>query len=415
MMSEQRQILTCRLCDGASLSEILDLGRLCYTGRFPAEDQEDPPSAPLAIVQCKHCSLVQLKHSYPPEEMYGMTYGYRSAVTETMRKHLNKIKSLAFEWMQSKGSLKVLDIGSNDGTLLNCFNDGQTELTGIDPCADKHRDNYPERAIVINKFFSATNVQETSGPNKFDIITSIAMFYDIENPVQFAKDIHALLAAEGVWIAEQTHSHTLIEANCYDSICHEHVTYLSLGVMEDICEHAGLKILDIRTNNINGGSLAAVIAKKDSAHRPNITSIHRFNDKEQALNLIEDKVWSDFRARVEKHRNDLSSYIEEARKSGKTVLGYGASTKGNVLLQYCGVTRELVPAILERDPNKFGKVTPGTRIPIISEEEGRAMNPDVLLVFPWHFKDEIIRREEKFLKSGGTLLFPFPTIEVIRK
>lgn len=416
MGQSPERITHCRLCGSEEFNDVLDLGNMPYTGRFPNSDEQDPPSVPLAAVQCKKCHLIQLAHTYPLDEMFGDTYGYRSSITETMRNHLNDIKNLAMSWKRErKSDLNILDIGSNDGTLLGFFSGDDNTLTGIDPCSHKHVDNYPEGARVISNFFSEQNVRQKVGDEKFDIITSIAMFYDIDDPASFARDIHSLLENDGVWITEQTHSHTLIESTCYDSICQEHVTYLSLGAMEKICETANLKIVDIITNNMNGGSFAAVIARNDSKLTPNEEAIKAFRDRENELRLNQDDVWIDFKKNVEKHREDLKSFLNDAKNSGKKIFGYGASTKGNVVLHYCGLTKEDIPAILERDPLKYGKVTPGTRIPIISEDEGRSQNPDVLVVLPWHFRDEIVKREAKFLENGGTLLFPLPEMEAVTR
>lgn len=409
-------IKQCRLCGGDNIEEILDLGVQCYTGRFPLQGESDPPSAELVICRCNNCNLVQLQHFHASDEMYGMTYGYRSSVTKTMRDHLMEVKDVAIKWVDGeRDDLKVLDIGSNDGTLLGYFNDMTDKLVGIDPCVNKHLDNYPESAQPISAFFSACAIAENAIYKKFNIVTSIAMFYDLDNPIEFACDVSSILDDNGIWITEQTHSHTLIESNCYDSICHEHATYLSLEAMEEICRRAKLKILDVHTNNINGGSFRLVISKSESSLTANEAAIEEFRIAENMLALKDKRVWDLFRSDVKKHKNELFDYISNAYKEGKTVLGYGASTKGNVLLQYCGIDKKYMKAILERDPRKYGMETPGTRIPIISEEEGRAMNPDVLVVFPWHFREEIISREKEFLNSGGVLLFPLPTIDIVTK
>lgn len=409
------EIQACRLCGSGELKDILDLGSQSYTGRFIKSGEDNPPYERLAISRCEDCGLVQLKDTYPDTEMYGDTYGYRSSITDTMRQHLKGVGEYAVSNSRKDLALRVLDIGSNDGTLLNVFDDGKNILVGIDPCASKYIDNYPEKAQVVSDFFSAENLRKNDAPLAFDIVTSIAMFYDLNDPTSFARNIHSVLDDDGIWITEQTHSHTLIESNAYDSICHEHATYLSLRAMEEICRDVGFRILDISTNNINGGSFRTTIAKVGSSHSVNEDAIQRFRDKENSLFLDRSEVWEEFNTRVYRHRDELRAKISDYVENGLTVFGYGASTKGNVILQFCNISPELMPVILERDANKFGLLTPGTQIPIVSEEEGRGMRPDVLVVFPWHFKSEIIKRENDFLMGGGTLLFPLPEIEIVTK
>lgn len=409
------EIRACRLCGSGDLNDILDLGSQSYTGRFIKNGENNPPYERLAILRCESCGLVQLKDIYPDTEMYGNTYGYRSSITDTMTQHLKEIGEYAVSNSRKNKALYILDIGSNDGTLLNIFDNGENILVGIDPCANKHKDNYPKNALVVNDFFSKENLRKSDSPLAFDIVTSIAMFYDLNDPISFAKNIHSVLDDDGIWITEQTHSHTLIESNAYDSICHEHATYLSLRAMEKICRKVGFRILDISTNSINGGSFRTTIAKIDSKHLVNEEAIQRFRDKENSLLLDNDDVWEKFNAKVHLHREELQAKIKFYNQNGLTVFGYGASTKGNVILQFCDISSDLMPVILERDANKFDMLTPGTQIPIVSEIEGREMNPDVLVVFPWHFKAEIIKREKDFLMNGGTLLFPLPEIEEVTK
>ncbi len=404
----------CRVCNHNDLTKILSLGDQSYTGRFPKPTDQDPPIEEISIVRCEKCGLVQMEYIYPPDEMYGQTYGYRSSITETMRNHLQGIRDLSLSWHKKSSLKNVLDIGSNDGTLLGFFNKKSENIVGIDPCAGKHIENYPKNATIIEDFFTKENV-ERSFSEKFDVVTSISMFYDLDDPVKFALDIKRILSDDGLWICEQSHSHSLIESNCYDSICHEHATYLSLSTFERICNEVGLKILDIRTNNINGGSFALVMSHESSNYNQDFNNINNFKQKEHDLKINAKETWIEFKYQVQKHKDDLINCIKQLKSENKKIFGYGASTKGNVILQYCGFSSKEIQFMLERDHLKYGLITPGSKIPIISEEEGRKMNPDVLIVFPWHFKDEIIKRESQFLEKGGKLLFPLPKIEIISK
>jgi hypothetical protein len=283
----------------------------------------------------------------------------------------------------------VLDIGSNDGTLLAC---------------------YPE---VVSNFFSATEFQRRFGTRKAKIITSFAMFYDLESPVSFVEEVSSVLADDGIWHLEQSYLPAMLEANAYDTICHEHLEYYGLKQIKWVIERCGLKILDVELNDINGGSFAVTVAKVQSVLRPNRSAIERILGEEEAYGLQTLRPYEQFRERVWKHREELLATLTRLRGQGATVAGYGASTKGNVILQFCGLDGRLVPYIAEVNADKFGRFTPGTHIPIISEAEAHAMSPDYFLVLPWHFRENLIQREAAFLKRGGKMIFPLPRIEIV--
>ena len=240
------------------------------------------------------------------------------------------------------------------------------------------------------------------------------MFYDLESPVSFAQQIESVLADDGVWHFEQSYMPSMLRTNSYDTICHEHLEYYSLAAVKLILEKANLKIVDVVMNSVNGGSFAVTATKlSNKSIKPNQAVINWLLEQEDLMGLNTPRPYRDFEERVFRHRDDLVRLIRALNADGKKVLGYGASTKGNVLLQFCGFTDKDIVAIAEVNPEKYGCVTPGTHIPIISEEEAKAMKPDYFLVLPWHFKDGIVRREKDYLSQGGKMIFPFPEIEII--
>ena len=324
----------CRLCDSQKYSEILNLGDMSLTGVFLKEGDKVPKSQ-LALFFCENCSLVQLSETYDKNEMFGNFYMYRSSITDTMKNHFNEIVDISKTWLEDLNGTNVLEIASNDGTLINMLNKYDLKTTAIDPSAEQYFYNYPDETDVYVDFFDKDFNNKFEIKSKFDLIISLAVLYDVDNPVSFAKTIYNNLDDNGIWITEQTSSLTLLDTNAYDSICHEHLTYLSYKTLNEICQLAGLRIIDAYKNDINGKSFVLVITKND------------------------------------------------------------------------------LPYILERDEKKYGLETPGSQIPIISEKEGKDYNPVGLIVFPWHFKKEIINREKEFLKNGGKLIFPLPTIEVV--
>jgi hypothetical protein len=306
----------------------------------------------------------------------------------------------------------VLDIGSNDATSLKAYTIQGIERIGIDPTGSKFKHYYPSDILLVSSFFSAKDFRSTTD-RRARLVTSIAMFYDLESPIGFAQDVAEILADDGLWHLEQSYMPSMLRMTSYDTICHEHLEYYSLSVLKNIFDAASLKIVDVQMNAINGGSFAVTVAHKASSIHANQPIIDWLLAQEERMGVNTPRPFRDFEERVFRHREDLTRLLKVLRADGKTVLGYGASTKGNVLLQFCGLSESEIPAIAEVNSDKFGAFTPGTNIPIISEEEARAMNPDYFLVLPWHFKEGIIAREQEFFARGGRMIFPFPEIEIV--
>lgn len=407
------EILACRICGGTRLERIISLGDQYLTGVFPKSPDERITCGPLDLVKCKEgCGLLQLGHSYVSEEIYGDNYGYRSGLNSSMVTHLKQKVASLMEFVQPEEGDAVLDIGSNDGTLLSFYPETLTRV-GMDPTSGKFRDFYKPGIQVITDFFSANRFRNETGIGKVRIITSIAMFYDLDDPTEFVRQIADLLSPNGVWHFEQSYMPLMCEQNAYDTICHEHVSYYGVEQVKWMLDRCGLKILDVQLNDVNGGSFAVTAAKAESAFTPNEAAVNRVIASERAGGYDTSDVLFRFRDRVFEHRDQLREKIERLRNDGASILGYGASTKGNVILQFCGITTEMIPFMAEVNPSKFGCYTPGTRIPIISEADAHAMDPDYFLVMPWHFRSNLIQREQKYIQDGGKMLFPLPRIEVV--
>jgi|AntAceMinimDraft_1070359.scaffolds.fasta_scaffold03905_2 hypothetical protein len=412
-MSSYHEIDACRVSKSANLISVLNLGVQTLTGVFPKSPSEIITKGPLELVWCPDSGLLQLKHSYDPSEMYGDNYGYRSGLNQSMVNHLtDKISYLERLVPLNPGDV-VVDIGSNDATTLKAYSAKGIRRIGIDPTGKKFAQYYPAEITLVSDFFSADAFHSVEKkPAK--IVTSIAMFYDLESPVSFARQIESILADDGVWHFEQSYMPSMLRMNSYDTICHEHLEYYSLGVVKTTLEMSGLRLVDVVMNAVNGGSFAVTAAKaSNTSIRSNHAVIDWLLGQEDRMGLNTPKPYREFEERVFRHRDDLTRLIRALRADGKTILGYGASTKGNVLLQFCGLTAKDIPAIAEVNPEKFGCFTPGSNIPIVSEQDAKAMKPDYFLVLPWHFKDGIVKREKEFLASGGKMIFPFPEIEII--
>jgi hypothetical protein len=395
------------------LTPILDLGSQALTGVFPRSADEPVHSGPLELVFCHDGGLVQLRHSYDAGEMYGENYGYRSGLNAGMVRHLEeKVRGLRERVNLGQGDI-VLDIGSNDSTLLRAYPDRGVTYVGIDPTGTKFSQFYPDHVRLVPEFFSYDAFRSNVGTKPCKIVTSIAMFYDLEAPLDFMLDVSRVLAPDGIWHFEQSYLPSMLEATSYDTACHEHLEYYGLSQILWMTERAGLDVIDVELNRVNGGSFAVTCAPKGHALTRNDAAVEALLEREEELGLADVTAYGAFADKVVRHRQDLVELIRTLNDDGKRVLGYGASTKGNVILQYCGLTADDLTAIAEVNPDKFGCFTPGTLIPIVSETEAKAMRPDYLLVLPWHFREGIIARERDFLAGGGRLIFPMPEIEVV--
>ena len=407
-----KEITKCRISNSTNLINVLSLGNQYLTGVFPKSKEEKVTIGPLDLVWCPDSGLLQMKQSYSLDEMYGENYGYRSGLNASMVKHLqHKIRTLELLAKPNDGDL-VIDIGSNDATSLKAYS-GNHRKVGIDPTGNKFKEYYTDNITLIPDFFTSENFLKEFPNDKAKIITSIAMFYDLESPLTFISDIEKCLDDNGIWHFEQSYMPSMLRTNSYDTICHEHLEFYSFRVVKNMLEKCGMRVLDVQMNAINGGSFAVTASKMKSNFTSNTPIINWLLRQEDDLGLDTPKPYREFEERVFRHRKNLTELINALVADGKKVFGYGASTKGNVLLQFCGFTSEQIPYIAEVNEEKFGAFTPGSLIPIISVAEAKDMKPDYFLVLPWHFRENILAREKEFLENGGKFIFPLPEIEII--
>ena len=411
---------TCRVCGSSALTKVIDLGEQYLQGSFVKPGKELPPmrKIPAILFRCdptrdeNACGLLQMAHSVPPNILYS-AYWYKSGTNQTMRDHLKGIVGDAVS-MLNRESARVLDIGCNDGTLLKYYPDTFIRY-GVDP-SDVAQEIDDQSIKVIQDIFPSDELYSETSGEFFDIITSIAMFYDLEDPVTFVSNVKDALSKEGIWIFEISYMPTMLKMNSYDTICHEHLEYYSLAVIEKILRKAGMKVIKVSLNDINGGSIRCYASHTDNfRYNKNefIVGLEKLRQEEFDLALDTDEPYKGFQERINVHKSELISLLKDLKKQGKTVHIYGASTKGNTILQWCGIDKFIIDYAAERNPDKYGARTLGTDIPIISEEESRAMRPDYYLVLPWHFKKEFLEREKAILEAGIQMIFPLPTIEIV--
>ena len=412
---------SCRVCNSTSLTKVIDLGMQYSQGLFVKEGVQMPPLErfPTALVLCdpskdkNACGLLQMESTVPKEVLYS-NYWYRSGTNNTMRNHLKDIVNEAISILNKNKGL-VLDIGCNDGTLLN-FYSNNFEKYGIDP--SNAISGSKGEFTTIKDFFPSKKLIAELKDKKFDIVTSIAMFYDLEDPLSFAKAVKDILSDKGIWILEMSYMPSMLESNSYDTICQEHLEYYSLSAIKYILAKSELKLFNASFNSINGGSLRCYVThEKNSAYEDSsfTKNIEKFLWKESLLSLNTIKPYLDFQKKIENHKSELSSLLKSLKKEDKKIHIYGASTKGNTILQWCGIGKEIIDVAADRNPDKYGARTLGSDIPIVSEAESRAMNPDYYLVLPWHFKEEFLLREKETIDRGIGFIFPLPKIEIIHK
>ncbi len=409
----------CRVCSSPALIPVIDLEHQYLQGSFVKSGMVMPPlrKVPTSLVRCdvsareNACGLLQLGHSIPPEILYA-NYWYRSGTNQTMRDHLGGIVGSALSLIEPQHK-RVLDIGCNDGTLLKCYPE-DFELWGFDP--SDIAQEIDDAIQVVGTVFPSSQGRARIGERKFDVITSIAMFYDLEDPIDFAKNIKSLLGDQGIWILEMSYMPLMLKMNSFDTVCHEHLEYYSLDVLNYIANAAGLRIFKVSLNEINGGSIRCYVCHEDCIKydtREDMDYMRRLQLMEFEMQLDTDEPYRAFQERIESLREEMTELMGRVRAAGETVHVYGASTKGNVLLQWYNIDNYKIEYASDRNPQKDGAMTLGTNIKIISEEKSRAMKPDYYLVLPWHFRREFLEREAEMIRNGTRMIFPLPEVEVV--
>jgi GDP-D-mannose dehydratase len=409
----ETELHNCRICRSTDLHEVINLGKQIITSRFPVLGDNSTPSALIRLVMCSNCKLVQLKDTTPSSEMYEHMYGYRSGISNTMRNHLKQYNDEIQKLITLNSGDYVLDIGSNDSTFLKYYPETINRV-GCDPTGSQFLEYY-DNVSLIPTYFTEDAIVDKYASNKFKVVSSISMFYDLPDPVKFAKDIYNILDDNGIWTLEQSYVLTMLEKNSIDTICHEHLEYYGLKQIKEIMDRSNFKIINVSKNNCNGGSFRIYVCKKENIIFEECTTlINEYLTNEDNAKIHTYERYIKFYNDCLKETNKLKNFLNIVNNDNKQVYIYGASTKGNCLLQFGNITSSDIKYAVERNPLKIGRMT-STGIEIISEEVMRANPPEYLLVLPWHFKDEIIERESEYLKNGGKLVFPFPYFDIYSK
>ncbi len=400
---------------------MLSLGEQCISGAFTGPDGREPVqrAIPLELVRCDMtrdqdaCGLLQIRHTVPGSILYS-NYWYRSGVNRTMTKNLHEIAQEAEGLVELRPGDLVVDIGCNDGTLFDGYQVEGLRYLGFDP-SDLTRYAVEKGYDIVRDFYSFERLQQLYPDRKARVITSIAMFYDLEDPGAFVEDVVSALSEDGVWAMELHYMPTMLERNAFDVIVHEHLEYFSLAVIERLITQAGLETIRAKLNDINGGSIRLFFAHagRISISDEDQRALQDIRIREFEMALESPEPYERFRQGAERVRGKLREVCESLHREGKTIHIYGASTKGNTILQYANLDVSLIPYAADRNPDKWGSKTISTNIPIISEEESRRLKPDYFLVLPWHFLDEFLEREEQYLSEGGHFIVPLPEVRIL--
>jgi SAM-dependent methyltransferase len=416
-MNEIKKIEKCRSCGSEQLVQIISFGNQ-YVTNFVDKDNSGQVKCPLDLMICEKCKLVQLRHNAPPESMWDEQYWYKSGISSTIREDLRNIVESSKKLIALRKGDLVVDIGCNDGTLLSFYENNPLNLVGFEPSKNVADDARAKGFKVINNFFNYFDYRKNFGEKKAKIITAISMFYDLEDPNKFMKDIVSLLDEQGLFVIQQNYLLTMLSNNAFDNVCHEHREYYSILSLKNLLDKFGLEIFDIKQNEINGGSIRTYIKFKNNkslkGFQGSAERLIEIEKKEKDVGLDTLKPYLDFASRIGKIKEDLLEFIKKEKGAGKKICAYGASTRGNVILQYFGLNETLISYIADKNSDKWGKKTVGSLIKIISPEELRKMNPDYILVMVWHFFDEIKLQEKEYFDKGGKFIVPLPEFKIIQ-
>ena len=421
MTKVHKNIQHCRVCGSADLTEVVSIEEQYLSPTFVETNENNPLAdirVPQTLVLCDRsnntnaCGLLQLKETVEPDYLY-REYFYRSSVSDTMRKDLKNVVDDVIERVHLEDNDIVVDVGANDCTMIGYFPSDLTRI-GVEPAQNISWEGVAPSIKIVNNYFSQDVLSGVLEDKKVKIFTSCAMFYDLDDPNSFVSDVKSLLHEEGVWCIQLSYLPLMLKnINFYD-ICNEHLEYYSLHTLNYLMKQNGLEIFDAAENDVNGGSIRVMITHLDRKIEKT-DSFKELIDIEKTMNLFDKKTYTDFHEEILSLKNKIKNTIGVEIKNGNTVLGLGASTKGNMLLQLFGIGKETIPYISERNPEKVGLKTLGTDIELISEERARELNPSYMLVLPWYFKSEIVAREKEYILNGGKLLFPMPYPHVVHK
>jgi len=411
------RINKCRFCGNSNIEFIGGIGNQCLSSVFPSSPSDNYSKSPLELALCikdkrtDSCGSVQLAHDYNLQKMY-QEYPYSSSSNSSMKGVLENVASSAFSFCDGNSNV-ILDTGGNDGTLLSFFEDKAEKLINIDPASNVKPIINSSKYHRIVDFFTKEKYFQSFGKQKVNLAFSIAMFYHLSNPIKFAKDIESVLDDSGVWVIQMAYLPAMINTNMYDNIVHEHIGYYGVTHMQWILSKANLDIFNVLENDVYGGSFRLFVKKKNNIKIPIYESVQNYITKEIEEGIYRPETYQSFFMRVNETKNSLISLINSLMKDNKSIWIYGASTKGNSIMQFCNIDNSQITAAADTNSFKIGKYIIGSNIPILSEEQMRSQKPDYLLCLPYGFVEDFILREDELINQGTKFIVPLPEVRIL--
>jgi hypothetical protein len=406
-----KKINKCRISNDKRLINVGKIGPLTLTGTFLKNKNDKIPITPLDIVFSKKSNLLQLKHNYNQKKLFGDNYGYRSSLNNTMKKHLEAKSKILSKKINLKKGDAILDIGSNDGTFLNSFS-AKLNRIGIDPTARKFRKYYDQNIKIIPSLFNSKVLKSSN--IKFKLISSIAMFYDLQDPKLFCHNVSKHLHKDGIFHIEIAYLPDILKEFSFDTFCQEHLTYFSYKSFKYMIDQTPFEIIDYKRNGINGGSINFDLGFKNSKWKINKKNINKLVQNEKKLQIDNVNTYKKFFKKIKRNSIKINLLLRKLSKKNKKIFAFGASTKGNVILQMCKLDNKIIKGVYDINPFKFGKYTPGNKIPIKNENEIFYDKPDYIILLIWHFKKTLKIKFKKFNKLKINFIWPFPKLKIIK-
>ncbi len=404
---------TCRICDDSALPpiKILDLGKTPLADKFKKRETQQEESFPLRIAYCPNCHLVQLIDDVNEEVLWNDQYAFYTGASPSSLKYFEQYASEVISRFQDlvRNGLTV-EIASNDGTFLKYFSEGKYKVLGIEPTKNTAEVAIRSGVLTLVELFTsrlADDVVKRMG--QASVIVGSNVLAHVPDLNDFVKGIKTLLTPDGVAIFEVQYFPHLLFNNAFDHVYHEHRSFFSLHPLIKLFEQHNMKIFDVQEADTQGGSIRIFVTKqKKKTVNP---LVYLMLKKEVQLGIRDKTLYEGMSYHAEYMKDKLLKLLESLKAQGRTVYGFGASAKGNTLLNYCGITQDLLPVIVDLTPFKIGKFTPGTSIPVVSGEGLKA--PDYYLVLVWNYLPGILAREKEYLRKGGHFIVPIPTPFVI--
>jgi len=406
--------MKCRHCHAPLTLTFVDLGSAPPSNAYLTQADLKKPEVwyPLRVLVCSDCRLVQTEDYAGASDIFTDSYAYFSSYSRSWLEHAEKYVSAMVERFGLNEKSLVVELAANDGYLLQYVKSRGIPCIGVEPTASTAQAARAKGIEIVEKFFGVQLAQEMVGQAQAaDLVAANNVLAHVPDINDFVSGVALLLKEDGVATFEFPHLINLVANNQFDTIYHEHYSYLSLSTVSRIFERNGLSVFDVEEIPTHGGSLR-VFAQRADGTCPRAAAVGKLLDRERSIGVLTDSYYAGFQSRTDRVKNDFLRFLVDAKREGKRVAGYGAAAKGNTLMNYAGIRPDLMPYVVDKSPAKQGKFLPGTRIPIVSEERIRSEYPDFVVVLPWNLWDEVTTDLSYMRDWGGRCVRAVPELQV---